>query len=179
MIHKLGSWPSWIKIIRPWFEKTFFSPHVNISDGCDTHISNVAQYNIDSGGGEVSLDGIYQNQGWLRVWKSLQRDNHLCRRQRTIVTAISTSCPRMKSSFHHWQCHLMLGIFPKAPIIWCIKPQTFLFQLHFRPIWSDSYKCVGCFNICIQYKIMDKMSYWHTGSFPSYGFCTKDNLRHY
>lgn len=133
-----------------------FFPHFNIPDGYDTPISNVAHYNIDSGGGEFSLDRTYQNQGWIWVWKSLPCDNDLCR-QRTIVAAISKSYPRMKSSFHHWQCHLMLVIVPKTPIIWYIEPQTFLFQLHFRPWWSDSYKVVNCFKICIQYKIMDKI----------------------
>lgn len=108
-----------------------------------THTSvTVAHYNIDSGGWEVSLERTYQNQGRIRVWKSLLCDNHFCGRQQTIVTAISKSSPRMKSSIHHWQ-HRLVDI-SKAPIILYINFQTFLFQLHFRPIWSDNYKCVNC-----------------------------------
>lgn len=134
-----------------------------------THTSvTVDHYNIDSGGGEVSLKRTYQNQGRIRVWKSLLCDNHFSGRQQTI-TAISKSSPRMKSSVHHWQ-HRLVDNISKAPIILYIKSQTFLFQLHFRSLRSDNYKCVNCFNICIKYKIMDKMSHWYTGSSPSYGF---------
>lgn len=125
LVCKSGSCPSGMEFIELRFAN-FFSSHQHYLIDV-THIwVTMAHHSTDSGGGEVFLDRTSQNRGQVRVWKGPPRDQHLCRRQRAIVTAISKNSPRMESSFHRWQSHLMLIILPKAPIIWYIESHAFL-----------------------------------------------------
>ena len=74
LVHKWGSCPSWIKFIELWFaDFFFFLTSTYLMDVTHTSVT-VAHYSIDSGCGEVSLERTYQNQGQVRVWKSLSCD---------------------------------------------------------------------------------------------------------
>lgn len=159
-----------------WFVKIFFLILPYLLDRTHTSVTGSLQHCFRGWGGLTGENLPDRIEGSLALEKAYHviitfgedKDPLYCHPK--ALSDLSTSC-------HHWQHCLRSIIFPKVPLIRYVKPQTSLFQLHFRPngVTVISLSIVLVIGLSIKSWTNCRGDCWLSPNMV----CTKENLRHW